>query len=258
LLPHTTEGEEQMRGSSDMTLITSTIGTNGTTNREDSLFDKSKAKYYNKPHLANNKSSRVYDANSNNTAIGNWDASSTSALIAHSESATITSTTHQKPTRRFTAPQYQNTQTYCSHGNIRKRRHYLNNTIEAQTKRKEYKLQSYNRATPIEQKNQWFGDKMVRHKGWETGEYSDTIRLCTININGIAQDLDWIEWDSTLRSMYSQQIDILGVTEPNINFKNMHVKSKLYDIAKSFERNTQFSTSCSNQLRTVKKNKEEL
>jgi hypothetical protein len=53
--------------------------------------------------------------------------------------------------------------------------------------------------------------------------------------------------------MYSQQIDILGITEPNINFKNMYVKSKLYDIAKSFERNTQFSTSCSNQLHLVKK-----
>jgi hypothetical protein len=97
---------------------------------------------------------------------------------------------------------------------------------------------------------------MTCNNGWETGEYNDTIWTCTININGIAQDIEWIEWGMTLKSMYSQQINILGVTEPNINFKNTHVKSKLYDIAKSFKRNIQFSTSCLNQLCSVKKNKE--
>jgi exonuclease III len=237
-----------------MTLINSTIGKNGTANREDSLSDKSKTKYYNKPHSANNnKVDSVYGANRTNDTIGPRGTPSTPSITTYSTGSNITRASTLKSTRRFITPQYQNTQTYCSQGDVRKRRQYLNSTIETQTKRKEYKKKNYDRTTSTAQTNQWFGDKMVRHKGWETGEYSDTIRICTINVNGIAQDLDWIEWDTTLRSMYSQQIDILGVTEPNINFKNMHVKSKLYDIAKSFERNTQFSTSCSNQLRTVKK-----
>ncbi len=89
-----------------MTLITSTIGENSTTNREDSLSDKSKTKYYNKPHPVNND---------------NFSAPK------------------QKLSRRFIAPQYQHTQTYCAQGDISKQRQCLNKKIYAQTKMKEYK-----------------------------------------------------------------------------------------------------------------------
>jgi hypothetical protein len=54
--------------------------------------------------------------------------------------------------------------------------------------------------------------------------------------------------------MYSLQVDLLGITKPNINFRNKKVKSTIMDIGKSFEHNIQISTSCSNQLNnTIKK-----
>jgi hypothetical protein len=210
-----------------MTLINSTIGKNGTANREDSLSDKSKTKYYNKPHsVNNNKVDSVYGVNRINATIGHWGASTTPSITTYPAGSNITRASTLKSPRRFITPQYQYTQTYCSQGDVRRRRQYLNSTIETQTKRKEYKKKNYDRTTPIAQKNQWFGDKMVRHKGWETGEYSDKIRICTINVNGIAQDLDWIEWDTTLRSMYSQQIDILGVIIPK--GKILKTSTKIY------------------------------
>jgi hypothetical protein len=55
--------------------------------------------------------------------------------------------------------------------------------------------------------------------------------------------------------MYSLQVDVLGITEPNINFKNRQVRSTLTDISRAFERNIQLSTSCLNQLNQVKKKK---
>jgi hypothetical protein len=51
------------------------------------------------------------------------------------------------------------------------------------------------------------------------------------------------------------QIDTLGITEPNINFKNQHIVNKLYNTAKAFEQNMQISLSCSNQLNKTKKKK---
>jgi hypothetical protein len=110
--------------------------------------------------------------------------------------------------------------------------------------------QSYRDTTP-----EWFGDEMNFHNTWETGEYNKTIRICSINGNGISQDLDWIEWDMTLQIMHKLQIDILGITELNINLKNKHIVNKIYDTAKAFERNMQISLSCSNQLIKSKKKK---
>jgi hypothetical protein len=86
---------------------------------------------------------------------------------------------------------------------------------------------------------------------WASGEYIETI----INVNGISQVLDWIKWDMTLCSTQTLQIDVLCITEPNINFKNKHIVNKIYDTAKAFEQNIQISFSCSNQLNKSKKNK---
>jgi hypothetical protein len=157
------------------------------------------------------------------------------------------------------------------HTVIRKLPNYKNtilNKNKAMTR-----LQQYNHATKqlydkLQQRNQqrqhyllssqtdkWVGDEMNFHDEWNNGEYTTTMRICTININGISQDLDWIEWDMTLRSMQNLQIDVLGITEPNINFKNQYVTNKLLDTSKAFEGNTQISMSCSNQLNTTRKKK---
>jgi hypothetical protein len=86
-----------------------------------------------------------------------------------------------------------------------------------------------------------------------TGEYTETMRIGAININGITKQLDWLEWDSTIKTMYNLQIDMLGVTEPNVNFNNKRTLLHIRDIAKKKEKNIQLATSCSNQLNSTEK-----
>jgi hypothetical protein len=105
-----------------------------------------------------------------------------------------------------------------------------------------------------ETKNDWFGDKMLFHDHWPTGEYTETMRIAAININGIAKQLDWLEWGTTVKTMYTLQIDMLGVTEPNVNFNNKRTLLHIRDIAKKTDKNIQLATSCSNQLNSTEKN----
>jgi hypothetical protein len=51
--------------------------------------------------------------------------------------------------------------------------------------------------------------------------------------------------------MHTLQIDLLGVTEPNINFKNKMVMTKIYEKMKQHDRHMQLSMSCSNQLMSL-------
>ncbi len=149
-------------------------------------------------------------------------------------------------TTRSTRPNYKHT-ILQRHRVICRLKQLNSSTIQLQNKLKQRTTQLQHQMAlnnPLE----WYGDKMNFNDRWETGEYTKTIRICSINVNGISQDLDWIEWDMILRSMHKLQIDILGITEPNINFKNKHTVNKIYDTAKAFEKNMQISLSCSNQL----------
>jgi hypothetical protein len=101
--------------------------------------------------------------------------------------------------------------------------------------------------------SEWFGDILQYHKGWNTGDYTSTIRVCSVNINGISRDLQWLEWETLLKDMYLLQIDIMGVVEPNINFNNYAVLLRLKEKAKSIDRGIQLATSCSNQLNSSTK-----
>jgi hypothetical protein len=109
------------------------------------------------------------------------------------------------------------------------------------TQRHKLPLQNYN-------EDLGFGDALTTSECWNTGEETTIFRVGTININGISKSLQWIEWEILLRHMQTLQIDALGITEPNINFKNKSVLTNLYEIMKRHDRHMQLSTSSSNQL----------
>ncbi len=54
--------------------------------------------------------------------------------------------------------------------------------------------------------------------------------------------------------MYNLQIDMLGVTKPNVNFNNKRTLLHIRDIAKKMDTNIQLATLCSNQLNSTEKN----
>ncbi len=101
--------------------------------------------------------------------------------------------------------------------------------------------------------NKWFGDELIFNERWNSGEYTETIRIGAININGISKQLNWLEWDIIVQTMSKLQIDMLGLTEPNINFKHKKTLLNIRDIAKKTDRSIQISTSCSNQLNSFEK-----
>jgi hypothetical protein len=68
--------------------------------------------------------------------------------------------------------------------------------------------------------NKWFGDKLLFNAKWISGEYNKTFWVVSVNINGISKQLNWIEWEIIVQTMSTLQINILGLTEPNINFNN--------------------------------------
>jgi hypothetical protein len=103
----------------------------------------------------------------------------------------------------------------------------------------------------------WFGDELTFNDRWKSGEYTDTLRIGAININGISKQLNWLEWDIIVQTMSKLQIDMLGITEPNINFNHKKTLLQLRDIAKKTDRSIQISTSCSNQLNSLEKKWEE-
>lgn len=160
---------------------------------------------------------------------------------------------HTKRIIRSTRPNYNHT--ILHRHKVISRLQQLNYSTKQQEEKLHFRTIQMQQQSYRDTSSEWVGDTMNFHDTWETGEYNKSIRICSININGISQDLDWIEWDMTLRSMHKLQIDILGITEPNINFRNKHIVNKIYDTAKAFERNMQISLSCSNQLIKSKKKK---
>jgi hypothetical protein len=191
----------------------------------------------------------------------NFNMNATTTTINHTNNNTnntkqknINTSSHPGGPTRSNTPKYTTTQLHSKQQCAQRQQNFNDAISRINTTRKYKKAQLTTKDGPYEG-DKWYGDVLPTHNNWETGDYSETIRICSININGISKDLNWIEWDTTLKSMYSLQVDILGITEPNINFKNKRVKSTIIDMSKSFERNVQISTSCSNQMLTTTKKK---
>jgi hypothetical protein len=75
-----------------------------------------------------------------------------------------------------------------------------------------------------------------------------SLRIGCVNINGISQDMNFLEWEMIMRNMSLLQMDVFGLTETDINFNNKEVLSKVYDATRAYDQSMQLSYSCSNQL----------
>ncbi len=94
----------------------------------------------------------------------------------------------------------------------------------------------------------WWSHPINLHDGWDTGEYTDSFRLGSINIGGISQSNRWIDWEIIISTMNELQIDFLGLTELGVNFKNSRVLSSFTEATHHFDQHLKINTSCSNQL----------
>ena len=102
----------------------------------------------------------------------------------------------------------------------------------------------------------WFSHPIRLHDAWNEGKYNDSIRIGSINISGISDQNQWLDWEVVLATTHELQIDIMGLTEIGINFKNNTVNSSFIEATKKYDRHMYAQTSCSNQLLSTKKNAE--
>jgi hypothetical protein len=87
---------------------------------------------------------------------------------------------------------------------------------ELRCKRQECHLQQLQR----NEQQKWFGDKLVFEDKWISGEYNEIFCVGSVNINRICKYLDWIEWDNIFQTLSNLQLNMFGITGPNVNFNN--------------------------------------
>ena len=66
-------------------------------------------------------------------------------------------------------------------------------------------------------------------------------------MNGISYNNDYIDWEILLGNMKQMQIDIFGITEPNLDFNNKIVQEKIRGKTKFFDKYMKLSLSSSFQ-----------
>ena len=98
---------------------------------------------------------------------------------------------------------------------------------------------------------QWFGDPITFEEGWPNEKSSSTLRCFCINHNGITHHNDYLEWEMSLAYLLDMQVDIFGITEPNLDFHNRIVKDEFIQRGQFFDKYMKLTVSAS--LQTVGK-----
>ncbi len=74
-----------------------------------------------------------------------------------------------------------------------------------------------------------WGDELTLNDQWPSVQGRNTLRIFHINMNGIMANNDYLEWEVTLHHMLEMQVDIFGITEPNLDFHQGAVRAALND-----------------------------
>ena len=93
----------------------------------------------------------------------------------------------------------------------------------------------------------WHGDKMTFNNDWPNTDKRDTIRFFTINHNGITSYNDYLEWEMAIATIVDMQVDIFGITEPNLDFNKGIVRENVTQKARHFDKYMRLSLSSSKQ-----------
>ena len=102
-----------------------------------------------------------------------------------------------------------------------------------------------------DQRLQWYGDPITFTEEWPSTESRDTFRVFHINHNGITYHNDYLEWEMSIAYLMDMQVDVFGITEPNLDFNNKIVKDDFIQRGRFFDSYMHMAVSSS--LRTVGK-----
>jgi hypothetical protein len=81
-----------------------------------------------------------------------------------------------------------------------------------------------------------FGDTMTADAAWPNPGNRKYIRIFLINTNGISYYNNFLEWEMSLGFLYDMQIDIFGITEPNLAFSQASVRYDIQEKARQVDK----------------------
>ena len=74
-----------------------------------------------------------------------------------------------------------------------------------------------------------WGDEIYTTDEWPAQSQRSTIRIMGLNVNGISKENELIEWDMLLDNMHQKQVDILCISEINLDTNKPNVKYTLLE-----------------------------
>ena len=83
---------------------------------------------------------------------------------------------------------------------------------------------------------QHWGNQIRIQTNWPTNNNNNTLRIAAVNINGISPNNKYLELEAILGQMVENQIDILCLTEINLDVHNSQVYSDVWDTLKKLDR----------------------
>jgi hypothetical protein len=81
-----------------------------------------------------------------------------------------------------------------------------------------------------------YGDNLQLDSAWPNPGDRNYIRIFMTNANGISYRNKYLEWEMNLGFMHDMQIDIFGITEPNLDFSQPQVKFDILETSRRIDR----------------------
>ena len=88
---------------------------------------------------------------------------------------------------------------------------------------------------------------MTFDEGWPNTDKRKTLRIFTINLNGVTYQNNFLEWEMTMAYLMDMQVDVFGLTEINLDLNNGIIKDKFVQSGKQFDPYIRMATSSSLQ-----------
>ena len=92
-----------------------------------------------------------------------------------------------------------------------------------------------------------WGHPLRIQDNWPSNNDNNTLRVATVNINGISPNNNYLEMEAIVGQMIEQQIDILCLTEINLDFNKKEIYNNIWETLKKVDRHIDINMRTSTQ-----------
>jgi len=92
-----------------------------------------------------------------------------------------------------------------------------------------------------------WGDILTTNNKWPRVNNCNTLQISHVNMNGISYTNNYIDWEMILGNLQQMQVDIFGITEPNLDLNNKLVQESIREKTQHFDKYMKITVSSSFQ-----------